>query len=171
MKLASSSFQTVFISVLVTVPLLLSCGLLESDEEQNLKDATQLKVLGKTINVSNDFFDRNCNFLYFNFLKTRSHNECVAIYTTFSVDALKFKSQDSSIDITAGRTDTTLTIDGTTYNCYLFEGDIFTSTGKQVYALGPIFLTKSTAFSPYDLKVEDVDFVGIKSSEVCDVFY
>lgn len=165
-----SLFQKMIVTLLLTMPLAPSCAEDEAEREKNLKNAYKLNLLGQTLHVGYYRFEPDCNQFYFKFMKTRANNSCVAITAETGLATMTFQSADGAIDITAAAEAQTLTIEGTRYNCYKFGGEVYSTKGEKLNRLGPIFLTKSTAISPYDLNGDDVDYIGVENQDVCDAF-
>lgn len=170
MKSFDSLSQKTIITLMLTMPLVPSCAEDESEREKNLKNAYKLNLLGQTLHVGYRRFESDCNQFSFKFMKTRTNNSCVPITTETGLATMTFRSADGAIDITAASEAQTLTIEGTRYNCYKFTGDVYSTKGETLRRLGPIFLTKSTAISPYDLNGDDVDYIGVENQDVCDAF-
>lgn len=168
LKYSSRSFKNAIVTLSLTLPLVFSCG--KTPEEENLEKAVKLNVMGQTIHTDDQLFSLSCNQFYFNFLKRRSDTSCVAVTASAGLTSFDISSPDGSVDISATREGEKLTIDGTSYYCYLFNGDMYTQKGKQIFALGPIFLSKSTATKPSDLNGDDVDYIAVDNADVCDAF-
>lgn len=169
----------VLLAVVFVVPMINSCGEIETAEEKankdNLKSAIRLPLVGKTLNVENKLFTLSCNQFFFRFLMTRSNPNCVAVTvnTEIANDALNWtiSSADGSTTVTGKEVNNKITIDGTEYSCYVQSGTVYKENGERVIGASQVLLSKSTAPNPSLVRAADIDYVGIFDDSVCDAVY
>lgn len=158
---------------LVIICFAISCGSADQDE-QNVKDTTEVTYLGKKVRLKNDvIYGNNCTpGLTTAFVMTKSNGACNKIeinsdYTkpiTYTI-----KSSDAVIDLKMIENDDgTAMIGDTKYFCLNFSGNAYTSKGEIKTFGSHLVLSKSKVSKPSEIKTDDVDYVFPSDDDFCE---
>ena len=169
-----------WIKVLLVLFMVQACHVEEQESEkimrQNRESAIATPVLGKTLLLQDDAFVLSCMNNEYSFWMSNEDPSCTPINKVYNGELqLTIQSGDKTkinLRATHDRQNATLTIDGTLYHCYYYNGKVFTDKGEEVQNwLGLVLLSRQIASRPSEIEVDQVDFVGVRENNLCNVIH
>lgn len=145
-----------------------------------LEGKVKQTLFGKSVYLEDKLYTLSCNSMLMKFVADLAHPTCTPVTADWKINpsglgeattyAWTIVSPDSSVNISGTQPGSaeTLTIGGTSYYCYLFDGDGFDAKGEPVYSATHTVLSKKAADRPSQIDPADVFVYMPFSADLCE---